>query len=337
MIEFVRIAAPGSIDTDRREPKSLQEGEARLKMEAVGICGSDVAMMNGTHPYAIYPVIPGHELAGRVLEAPSGQQLREGQLVAVRPTITCGTCSACLEGRTNNCKEVRVLGVHLDGGMIGEMAVPGELLYVCPEAMTADQVALVEPTAVAIHACNRAGLGSGMSLAVIGSGVIGLLVLQIARSWGCAPTLAVDRIPERLQLAYSLGADLIVNNEQGDALSAGRELRPDGFDVVMDMVGTTATLADAIKLARRGGTIVPVALPHGAIEFDFEPLYRKELSIVGSRLYDGDFAQAIDLIASGGVDADAIITHHFPLRDAETAFSTLMNHPDEAIKVVITP
>jgi 2-desacetyl-2-hydroxyethyl bacteriochlorophyllide A dehydrogenase len=337
LIELVRIIEPGSLKIAEGELNSLGESDVRLRMEAVGICGSDVALMNGTHPYAHYPVTPGHELAGRILETAQQNRIEVGQLVAVRPTLSCDTCNACLDGRTNNCTEVQVLGVHLDGGMAAEMIVPFDLIYPCPEPMTADHAAIVEPTAVAVHACRRAGLGRGMSLTVIGSGVIGMLAIQIARAWGCAPIFAVDRVPERLGIAKSLGADEVLNNQESDVAATGRELCPDGFDVVLDMVGSNRTLVDAIALARRGGSIVPVALPHGSVDFDFEPLYRKELSIIGSRLYNGDFEQAIELIASGAVDTDAIITHHYSLQDAFTAFTMLMEQPEEAIKVVVTP
>jgi len=320
-----------------RDQPQLGENAVRLKIEAVGICGSDVALMAGTHPYAIYPVVPGHELAGRVLETSDLNKVQVGQLVAVRPTLSCGKCSACIDHRPNHCSEVRVLGVHIDGGMAEEMVVPLDLVYPATGEMNADQSAIVEPTAVAVHACHRAGLSSGMSLAIIGSGVIGMLVIQIARAWGCGPIFAIDRISERLKVSQSLGADRVLNNLDEDAVASSREFRPDGFDVVMDMVGRAETLVDAAEMARRGGTIVPVALPHGAINYDFELLYRKELSSVGSRLYNGDFEEALELIASGDVNPDPIITHQFPLEETASAFSTLVDHPDQAIKVLVVP
>jgi 2-desacetyl-2-hydroxyethyl bacteriochlorophyllide A dehydrogenase len=336
-VDAVRIQEPGTLEIIEQDRHSLGKDTVRLKMESVGICGSDIALLTGSHPYAHYPVTPGHELAGRVLEASNENEFEKGQLVAVRPTLTCGTCSACLDGRLNHCTEVRVLGVHLDGGMTDELVVPTELIYRCSDGMSADQAAIVEPTAVAVHACQRAGLSSGMSLAVIGSGVIGMLVIQIARAWGCGPILAIDRISERLNIAKSLGADEVLDNRHADVVLDGRDLCPDGFDVVMDMVGRGGTLADSAALARRGGSIVPVALPHGSIDFDFEPLYRKELSIVGSRLYDDDFGRALELIENSDVDTGPIITHHFSLKKAAQAFSILMEHPEEAIKVIVVP
>jgi 2-desacetyl-2-hydroxyethyl bacteriochlorophyllide A dehydrogenase len=337
MIKVVNVRTPGNIEVVERDRSPLPEGSVRLRIEAIGICGSDVALMAGTHPYAVYPVVPGHELAGRVLETTDEGKARVGQLVAVRPTLGCGGCQACRQGRTNHCAGVRVLGVHLDGGMAEELVVPVELVYPTAEVLTAEHAAIAEPTAVALHACRRAGLQEGMSLAIIGSGVIGMLALQIARSWGCGPIFAVDRVPERLVVARSLGADQVLNSLEHNPVDAAREMCPDGFDVVMDMVGRGETLTDAAEMARRAGTIIPVALPHGPVQYDFELLYRKELGIVGSRLYNGDFNEAVTLLASGDVVPDLMITHRFPLEEASKAFSVLVDHPEEAIKVLVVP
>jgi 2-desacetyl-2-hydroxyethyl bacteriochlorophyllide A dehydrogenase len=337
MTRAARVIEPGKLEIIDLEQPSIGEGQARLRIEAVGICGSDVALMAGTHPYAVYPVIPGHELGGRVLEVPVGSRWAAGQRVAVRPTISCGVCVSCKHDRPNHCPEIRVLGVHLDGGMAQEMIAPLELLYLVEGDLTADHAAMVEPTAVAVHACRRAGLQAGMSLAVIGSGVIGMLVIQVARAWGCGPILAIDRLPSRLKICEGLGADVVVNNTEDSAIERGAALCPDGFDVVMDMVGRRETLSDAAALARRGGTIVPVALPHQAIQFDFEPVYRKELRIVSSRLYNGDFDTALAMIESGEANPKPIITHHFALEEAGRAFALLVQHPEQAIKIIIEP
>jgi 2-desacetyl-2-hydroxyethyl bacteriochlorophyllide A dehydrogenase len=337
MRRVARVLEPGKLEIVDLEHAALGPGQARLQIEAVGICGSDVALMAGTHPYAVYPVIPGHELGGRVLEASAGSQFKPGQRVAVRPTLSCGVCPSCRDARPNHCPEIRVLGVHLDGGMAEEMIAPLELLYPVESRLSAAHAAMVEPTAVAVHACRLAGLQAGMSLAVIGSGVIGMLAIQVARAWGCGPILAIDRLASRLKICRALGVDATVNNTDASALDVGTSLCPGGFDVVMDMVGRQETLSDAAALAARGGTIVPVALPHQAIQFDFEPLYRKELRIQSSRLYNGDYNVALALIASGKVHPDVIITHHFPLADVRRAFTLLAEHPEQAIKVIIEP
>jgi len=336
-LNAVRVPRPGVVEFVDLERRPLAEGEVRLQVEAIGICGSDVALLAGRHPYAAYPVVPGHEVGGRVLEAGPGVVLEIGQRVAVRPLLTCGICRACREGRVNHCAEVRVLGVHLDGGMAEEFVVPQELLFPVPEGMSGEWAALAEPTAVAVHLCHRAGIGPGSSVAILGTGVIGLLALQVARAWGAQAVLAVDQVPERLELAMRLGAAQALDNRQEDVLDAGRRLCPDGFDVVLEMVGAEATLASALELTRRGGGIVFVALPHGKIALDFEPVYRKELSLLATRLYAADFAEAIPLLASGLVQVDPIITHRFGLAQAAEALALPGQRPSEAIKVMVIP
>lgn len=337
MVQTVQVLQPGEVEIVQRERRALGEGEARLQIEAIGICGSDVALLAGRHPYAVYPVTPGHEIGGRLVEVGPGVELAIGQRFAVRPLLTCGACRACREGRVNHCPEVRVLGVHLDGGMAEEFVVPQGALYPVPEGVSGEWAALAEPVAVAVHVCHRAEIGQGSRVAILGSGVIGLLALQVARACGAEAVLAVDRVPERLALAKKLGADQVVDNRHEDVVEAGYQLCPDGFDVVLEMVGVEATLHSALQLARHGGSIVMVALPHGEIALDFEPVYRKELSLVATRLYAADFAKAIPLLASGQVKVDPIISHRFGLEEAAKALALPGEHPGEAIKVMVIP
>ena len=336
-VRAVRVQRPGAVEIVEQPSRALAAGEVRLQIEAVGICGSDVALMTGRHPYAVYPVTPGHEVGGRLIEAGPGVRMRAGQRVAIRPLLTCGACRACREGRVNHCPEVRVLGVHLDGGMAEQAIFPRQVLFPVPAGMSAEGAALAEPTAVAVHVCHRAAVGPGTSVAILGSGVIGLLALQVARAWGAEAVLAVDQVPERLELARRLGATLAVDNRSEDAAQAGRQLCPDGFDVVLEMVGVEATLASAIELARRGGSIVNVALPHGKIGLDFEPVYRKELTLRATRLYAADFAEAIPLLSDGQVQVDPLITHRFGLGEAGKALGLPAERPGEAIKVMVIP
>lgn len=340
MIRAVEIVAPGQLQLVERAAETVNGG-VRLRVDAVGICGSDVALVAGRHPYAKYPITPGHEIAATVLEAPEAVTLEPGQQVAVCPLLTCGRCAACSTNRPNHCPDVRVLGVHVNGGMAEEITLPVELLRAVPDSMGAEAAAMVEPTAVAVHACRRAGVGEGTGVAIIGAGVIGMLALQVVQAWGAGPILAVDRVRSRLRVAEELGAERVVDNHRSSAVEAGRELCPDGFDVVLDLAGHQATLADAMALARPGGTVVLVALPHGAAQgavfLDFELLYRKELTLRATRLYDADFDAAIPLLASGRVDPQPLITHRFPMKDVDRAFVLAAEHPDEAIKVIVNP
>jgi 2-desacetyl-2-hydroxyethyl bacteriochlorophyllide A dehydrogenase len=337
VVKAVRVLEPGRVRIVEVESRPLRAGEVRLGIEAIGVCGSDVALLAGRHPYARYPVTPGHELGGRVTEAAPDVPLVAGQVVTVRPILTCGVCRACREGRLNHCPDVRVLGVHLDGGMAQEMSLPASLVFPVDPAMSAVQAAMVEPTAVAVHACHRAGIGPGGTVAILGTGVIGLLALQVARAWGAEVVLAIDRVPERLRLASALGAERGVDARTEDPMAAVADLAPAGFDVVLEMVGGETTLGQALGLARRGGTIVLVALPHERLPFDFEMLYRKELTLRGTRLYADDFAEAIALVASGRVKVEPLITHRLELSQAGRAMALPGEHPDQAIKVILSP
>lgn len=335
-MKAVKVARPGVLELVEIGRRPLGQGEVRLEVEAVGICGSDVALWAGTHPYAVYPVIPGHEVGGLVIEA-TDPGLRRGQRVSVRPLLTCGRCDACLEGSLNRCPEVRVLGVHLDGGMAEEIVVSAATTFPVPERVPAEAAALVEPTAVAVHVVHRADLRAGDRVAVLGTGVIGLLCLQVAKAWGASFVLGVDREPSRLALASRFGADRVVDNRFENPAEVGLDLYPDGFDIVLDLVGVEETLGAALALARRGGTIVPVALPHRPVELDLEPFYRKELSLRATRLYADDFAEAVPLVADGRVDVESLVTHRFPLSEAERALSLPRDQPEQAVKVMIEP
>jgi threonine dehydrogenase-like Zn-dependent dehydrogenase len=224
MIRAACVREPGVVEIIERPSAILGENEVRLRIEAVGVCGSDVALLAGKHPYAVYPVTPGHELAGRVTEVAAGVDVHVGDLVTVFPLLTCGKCWACRAGEPNHCAEVRVLGVHLDGGMTDEIVLPASLVRPVPGDVSAERAALIEPTAVAVHTCHRAGLARGQTLAIIGTGVIGLLALQVARAWGAGAILAVDRVPRRLNLAAELGATAVVDNRTQDVIEASARL-----------------------------------------------------------------------------------------------------------------
>lgn len=331
----VQINAPHSIQVIERPRPSIETGMVRVGVESIGICGSDVAVLEGTHPFARYPVISGHEIGGHILEAPTDSSLAVGQRVAVEPMVPCGNCDTCRNGHPNRCDFVQVMGVQLPGGMAEEVIVPLARIRSVPPTLDGEMAALVEPMAVAVHVCHRAGLQAGQSLAVVGSGKIGLLILGVARQWECGPLFGVDKVTPRLLFASRLGVDETANNHERDALGIGKSLCPAGFDVVIDTAGESETLALATSLARPGGTVVPVALPHPGIPVDFRPIYRKELTVRASRMYVTEFEEAAQLLAQDIPTYRQLITHRFPAADAQQAFELASKHPDVAVKVII--
>lgn len=331
----VQILGSRSIRTVELVRPSNRQDSARVAVEAVGICGSDVAVLEGTHPFARYPVISGHEISGRILEAPTDGSIKVGQRVAVEPMVPCGECATCQAGHPNRCDSVEVMGVQLAGGMAEEIIVPISRVRPVPASLDGEMAAMVEPTAVAVHVCHRGGLQAGDSVAVVGTGKIGLLCLAVAKQWGCGPLFGIDKVTPRLVFASRFGADMTANNHEQDALAEGRSLSPIGFDVVIDTAGEAETLELATALARPGGTVVPVALPHPGVPMDFRPIYRKELTLRASRMYVTEFKEAAGLLAANAPAFRQLITHRFSPEDAAEAFDLAAHHPEAAVKVVI--
>ena len=335
-MKAMRLLEPGKFVLAEVERRPLGEGEVRIKVAAAGICGSDVAIFQGDLPWARLPCIPGHEFSGVIAEAADGVELAVGQKVAVNPLLSCGTCAACRADEPNHCPRLRLVGVSLDGGYAEEVIVPADLACPLPDDMPLERGALVEPTAVAVHGVNRAGLRPGDSIAVLGAGAIGMLLIQVARARGAANVIATGRVDSKLDLARRLGADRTVNTTREDVLAP--QLRRT-CDIVFDFVGSQETLYQAFHLARTGSKIVFLAAPHGQVNLrlDYTELYRRELTATVSRLYDADFHQALPLIASGQVNAAAIVTHRFPMWEVGEAMRVWQERRGEVIKILLEP
>lgn len=331
----VQITRPGRLELVSKKLEALTPGSARLRMEAIGICASDVAVLNGSHPFATYPVISGHEMAGVIEEVRGPGPFQVGQRVAVEPMVACGLCPSCRQGQPNRCDRVEVMGIQQPGGMAQRMVVDQKQLHPVPAELEAEAAAFIEPTAVAVHVCNRSGMKAGDRIAVVGTGKIGLLVLAVARARGAEAMLGVDIVPGRLRYAKLMGADWTALTPDDPVEAIGHEAAPAGFDVVIDTAGESASFALATKLARPGGVVVPVALPPVDMPVDWRDFYRKELSLRASRMYTFEFAPAAELLATGAVPAQSLVTHRMPLSQAAAAFELAANQPEEAVKVII--
>jgi 2-desacetyl-2-hydroxyethyl bacteriochlorophyllide A dehydrogenase len=330
----IQIKGPAKIAPVLRPEAQSLKGQVQVKVEAVGICGSDLALWSGQHPYATYPIVPGHEIGGRIAADPEGQ-FEPGALVAVRPTLPCFNCPTCARGEEDRCPEVRVMGIHMDGGMAETIRVEPSQIVTLPAYLTADAAAMVEPSAVAHHMLERAGLEPGMSLAVIGTGSVGNLAILLARLQGAAAILALDILPSRLAFAESAGADHIVDGSRPGSSDRALASLPGGYDASIDLVGQPSTWSLAADLTRPGGTIVFGALPRQPQDLDLEVFYRKELTLRTSRLYGHSFAQAAKWIAEGRFDPTGMISHRIPLRRAHEAFLLAADQPGECLKILL--
>jgi threonine dehydrogenase-like Zn-dependent dehydrogenase len=235
-------------------------GEVRVASILVGICGSDTHAAAGLHPFIDRPYRPGHEVVGVVEEVgPGVSDLAPGERVVLEPSLVCGQCRRCGEGRYNICENLAVVGCQTAGGMADAFTVPRDRLHRVPAGMSVELAALVEPLATPVHAVRLAGVGAGSRVAVLGAGPIGLLVLVAARHAGAEVVLVTDVMAEKLERARRLGADEVLLANAPDFVGrATAVLR--GADVVFDCVARESSMAQAVELVEKGGTVVVVGV-----------------------------------------------------------------------------
>ena len=248
LVEFGRIIIE---DIDVPSPRP---GQVRVAVRVCGICGTDVHAFQGHHPFISAPIVPGHEFSGEIDALGQGVKgLAVGQKVTVEPSLVCGECEACRSGRYNICENLRVLGCQADGAMAEMVSVPAEKIIRLPEDMSYEQGALIEPTAVAVHALRRADLSRVERLLVIGSGPIGLQTLQVAHAWRIPIIVATDIVDSKLTKASELGATYAINVSRMTLVDFFVEEfgKPNPMDLVMECVGTEATLLQAIESVKK--------------------------------------------------------------------------------------
>jgi L-iditol 2-dehydrogenase len=332
------IPAPHRVSTVDVDPPPLAAGEVRLAIRACGICGSDLHTYEGRHPFVRYPVYPGHELGGVVVEAGPGVPPEwVGRAVAVEPSLTCGTCENCRAGRYNICDTLRVMGFQAPGGMAETFAVPLDRLVELPPPLTAEQGAGLEPLAVCVHAARLPSSLAGRDVLVLGAGPIGLLTGQVARVYGARRVAVVDVLEARLSLAARLGLDSL----RGDDARVDQRIRETfggrAPDVAFECVGLEATLRQAIASVRKGGEVVVVGVFGQDVLVPAALVQDRELHLRGSLMYTrGDFQEAARLLADGKVQEDLLVTHRVGLEDVHHAFE-LARRRAEALKVLVVP
>ena len=274
---------PGRIEVQVAPEPVPGPADALLAIEAVGICGSDVHLFTGEHPYSRFPNVQGHEFAGRVLSLPPGYEgtARIGDRVAVEPLLMCGECLPCRRGRGNCCLRMRTYGAHVDGALAERLAVKATLLHPTG-SLSAALAAMVEPMSIGLQAIFRSRIKGSDTVVVFGAGAIGLAVLLGAADLG-ARVLVADRLGSRLALAVQLGADRVVNVDTDDVRDAIAEWTDgDGPTVVVEATGVPAVVEQAIDVVASSGTVAVVGLSRQSVAIPMVEMTRKELTIVGS-------------------------------------------------------
>ena len=315
------------------------KNDVLIKVRMAGICGSDVHLLRGRNPFAAYPLVPGHEYMGEVLRAPQGRGLRKGDNVTVFPEVGCGKCPACKAGRLIYCREFKFVGVRAPGGCFCEkLAVPYQRVIKLPKTMTDEEGAMVEPTAVAVHAVQRGGVKRGDRVVVIGGGTIGLLTAQAARVFGASKVVVSEPLAARRKIAQTLGFKFICNPMVDDLLAYVKD-EVGLVDVVFDVVGLKKTLEDSQAMLRPNGTLVLVALPHiEGLGVPYQPIFAKELRIIGSRTYFmKDFPLAIRLMQAKKIRVKPIISEVIPMASFQEGLEHLEREPEKYVKVLVRP
>lgn len=329
---------PGEIMFQEIPVPEVKEDQVLVKIMYIGICGSDIHVYHGKHPFTKYPVTQGHEVSGEIVQL--GAQVtgfQIGQKVTIEPQVYCGECYPCRHGKYNLCEELKVMGFQTTGIASEFFAVDASKVTPIPETMSYEEGAMIEPLAVAVHAVKQMGDVSGMNIAVIGAGPIGNLVAQTAKGMGAAKVMITDVSDLRLEKAKECGIDVCVNTKNrdfGDAMLDA--FGPDKADVIYDCAGNNITMGQAIKYARKGSVIVLVAVFAGMAEIDLAVANDHELDIKSTMMYrHEDYVDAIRLTEEGKVHLRPLISKVFAFQDYLKAYQYIDSNRETTMKVLI--
>ncbi len=314
-----------------------------IRVGACGICGSDIHGMDGSTGRRIPPVIMGHEAAGTIAQAGSAVTgWQKGDRVTFDSTIYCGSCFYCRRGDINCCDNRRVVGVSCaeyrqHGAFAEYVAVPQRIVYRLPGDLSFERAALVEPLSIAFHSVNITPISLNDSAVVVGTGMVGLLVVQALRVAGCGQIIAVDTDPDRLALALQLGADRALSSDAPDVaqqILGFTDKR--GADLVFDVAGLGPTLWLAIQCARKGGSVTLVGNLAPKVEFPLQVVVTRGLRLLGSLASRGEYPAALEMIRSRAINVDALISAVARLADGAVWFDRLYRRERGLLKVVLT-
>jgi L-iditol 2-dehydrogenase len=323
---------------------SVGPDDVLVRVRACGICGSDVHGFDGSTGRRRPPLVMGHEAAGEVAAVGIAvNRWKAGDRVTMDSTVFCGRCWHCMRGECNLCDERRVLGVSCeayrrDGAFAEYVSVPERILHKLPDGLSFEQSAMAEAVSVAVHAVRNACLEPDAAVAVVGSGMIGLLVVQVLKIQGCRQIIAVDLDDGRLGLARRLGATSVINSALASAPAAiGQLTSGRGADVVFEVVGLSSTLATALESVRKRGRVILIGNLQAKAELPLQAVVTREISLIGSCASSGEYPESLELIVSGKINVDAFISAAPPLEEGPAWFERLYAGEKGLMKVVLRP
>jgi (R,R)-butanediol dehydrogenase/meso-butanediol dehydrogenase/diacetyl reductase/L-iditol 2-dehydrogenase len=330
--------------TDVPDPKIASPHDVLVRIKAVSICGSDIHGFDGSTGRRQPPLIMGHEAAGDVVETGGAVTgFKAGDRITFDSTIYCGHCDYCRNGQANLCDNRVVLGVSCDeyrrdGAFAEYVLVPEHICFPVPENLSYEEAALTEPTGVALHALRITPLGLNETVAVVGSGLIGLLLIRLLRVSTPGKIIALDTDPARRRISLSAGADMALDPTDralGDAIgeaSGGR-----GIDRVFEAVGANTSVQTAVSIVRKGGSVTLIGNVSPRVELPLQSLVSRQISLFGSCAIAGEYPVVLDLMARKKIDVASLISKRAPLSEGPLWFDKLYNREDNLLKVVLIP
>jgi L-iditol 2-dehydrogenase/threonine 3-dehydrogenase len=332
------MTEPGKIEFGEVQEPKAGPGEILLRIKRIGVCGSDIHVYHGKHPFTPYPVVQGHEYCGVVEAVGEGvEDVKPGTLATARPQLVCGKCGPCRRGDYNVCEELRVQGFQAPGCAQDLFVVPKERFVPLPESLTAEQGALVEPASVGAHSTARASGVSGKNAVVLGAGTIGNMVAQFVRCRGAKNILITDISDYRLEIAQECGIENTSNaGKESLADAVKRVFGTEGFQVAFEAAGVEATLSAAIENIEKGGEIVVLGVFGEKPCIDMSVVGEHELSLIGTLMYKHeDYVEAAQMIAEGKIITEALVTKHFAFEQYPEAYKYIEAQGDKTMKVMI--
>ena len=336
-MKYIVCEKPGQFLLKEKDEPILQHESAILKIRKVGICGTDLHAYGGNQAFFTYPRILGHELATEVIEISENHKgIKVGDKIVVMPYISCQKCIACSKGKTNCCTNIKVLGVHTDGGMQERISVPIDLLIPAPN-LNDDEMAIVEPLAIGAHAIRRAGLKTGETIVVIGCGPIGIGIMQLAKIAG-AKVIAVDTNQQRLDYAKEkIGVDYSVLARANTINDISEITNGDLCTAVFDATGNKKALEAGLNYMSHGGRYILVGLSKGELVFEHPALHAKETTLMCSRNATlEDFMYVISILEKRKFPVASYITHTVSFDDMISHFDGWLNPANGVIKATVS-
>lgn len=332
------MTAPHEIQFQEVPVPEMKPDQVLVQIKRIGVCGSDMHVYHGQHPYVSYPLTQGHEVSAQIVslgEDVAG--LRVGQKVTIEPQVYCGHCYPCTHGKYNLCENLKVMGFQTIGTASEYFAVDAAKITPLPDSMTYDEGAMIEPMAVTVHACKRVGDLEGKKIAVLGAGPIGILLCQSLKAFGAAEVMVTDISDFRLELAKQCGADHVYNTRNVDFAKAVVEcFGVDKADIIYDCAGNDITMGQAIANARKGSIIVLVAVYAGMAKVDLAKLNDSEVDLYTSMMYrHDDYLDAIRFIEEGKIQLKPLMSKHFAFKDYPQAYTYIDNNHETTMKVLI--